>query len=248
MMIRSFLVIVAMGVFGLNSFASPAMEKRETTNGMQDELEKLIYTVRLKVPYGNSDWSDTFTPTGANPLKIRLLAEGSCGSGPGMFVYVRKADTGNWEQTVFQNGLDNYSGGKINGLRFQMVQNHFSNITCTFNVYANENASEPITSNGSLIGAINYTGGFQQNASIDIAPSLFVKGLSITVPAFCEGVSILEASTVTEGVVDKATLIEQSQNYYSVNNGAGSRISRITIAVNGPIGSHCQLPVYVYEK
>lgn len=211
---------------------------------VEEGNEKLIYTVRLGVPHGRTVWKDTFPATGSSPLRILLNAESSCPTSPYVSVVVRLADTHKWQQTSLKNGFDFYNGGRIDGIQLHLNQPWYSKISCTFNVYATE-GEEPAPANETLVGALGYNGGFEKELAIDITPPTTVKKVRIQVPTFCKQTEVLEVFTVTEGVMDKATLLDKSQNLYSINQGAGSRITKILATLNGPAGSTCELPVYV---
>lgn len=239
------LLAVALIIYGWNGIAFSLPTAREA--GLFDSdstYQNLIYTVRLHIPHGQSTWDDYFPAAGASPLKIGIVADDTCGPKLVMDVFVRKSDTQQWEHTKYSGGLDYFSKGTIDGIRFDIEQTTHSSSTCTFKVYSSETSEPAPISASALLGAIDYAGGFQKEAALEISPSEFVRGLTIEIPTFCSNVSVLEVYTVTEGVLDKAKLLDKAKNYFGVNNGAGSRISKVVVALNGPVGLACQLPVY----
>ncbi len=224
-----------------------AMDVREVGENNPDRAAQLIYEVRLTIPYGRSEWTGGFTPRGSSPIKILLLAESSCSRGPNMNVAVHHSPENVWEATQYQNTFDYYSGGLIDGIHFVMEQKIALKLTCTFRIYAEQGVSNPVSPKESLVGALDYKGGFSE-ANLLLNPSRYVTQFRVQVPSYCANVQVLEASTTTEGVQDTATWIDKKNNIFSINGGAGMRISNIKVHLNGPAGAACSLPVYIVEK
>ncbi len=210
-----------------------------------------LHQVRLNIPYGNSSWTDTFSPRGSNPLQFLYTVTSSCSRSPYVNIFVRIASTQKWEQTDYRSPYDYYSGGLIDAIRYDISQPWYTNMDCTFRLYDvnGTNPIPPVTPplNEKLIGALSYAGGFVQDLSLKINPT-FVTRFRVNIPAFCKDVQVLEAHTVTEGVQDKALLVDPNLHIYSVNNGAGTRITNIIAALNGPAATNCTIPIYIYEK
>lgn len=96
-----------------------------------------------------------------------------------------------------------------------------------------------------LAGALNYEGGFRSRIELDVSPDQKIAQFKVSIPAFCAGVEVLEAGTISEGFFDAARLVDADADVYEVNGGAGSRATSIALALNGPAGAACDIPVYV---
>jgi hypothetical protein len=101
---------------------------------------------------------------------------------------------------------------------------------------------------GTLVGVIQYNGGFQNSLDLKLDTPVTVKYFQVAVPSFCGEVDVLQAKTETEGVYDAATLVATSQNTFSVNGGAGERIGTIELTLNGPSTSNCAIPIYAQDS
>lgn len=243
-MIKSALLTL---IFSLSVYANPMSERSNELNSVVDG-ESLLYTVRLRMLFGKSTWTGNFAPGGASPLRIVTLTEPSCPRSPYANVFVQHSDTKQWEQTNFQRPFDYYSGGSIEAIRFDIDQPWYGDMTCTFKVYTQGQILPPPTPNETLVGVINYEGGFGQNLSLNVKSQKLVTSFRVKVPSFCKDLEILEAFTITEGVKDKATAFSATPTAFKVNEGHGSRISAIELTVLGPEDSKCQLPIYATEK
>ena len=142
---------------------------RSPEKGMSN-AEQLIYTVKLKMSYGNSTFTDTFPEAGSSPLRINFVKTNSCPRSPGMNVFVRHADSGQWEQTRLQNQLDYYSGGTIDAIRFDITQPYYSSLTCTWKVFAENGPVDPGFGNEEefLLGAITHNGGYAKDVTLPL--------------------------------------------------------------------------------
>lgn len=237
-------------LFSLSAFAGDVTDTRNEDDSNADGHQVLVKEARLRMPAGTSTWEDSFPATGSSPLRILYVKETSCPRSPGMNVFVRTTGSTHWQPTRLVNGYDYYEGTTIEAIRFEIVNPYLRPLTCTWKIYADEGATEPppVSTNEELAGAINYAGGFAHNMELPVSPALNVTHLRFAVPQFCEGLEVLEASTVTEGVKDKATMLSKEQNLFGVNQGNGARISKIFFSANGPVGKPCQIPVYVKVK
>jgi hypothetical protein len=93
-----------------------------------------------------------------------------------------------------------------------------------------------------LLGVIDYKGGFGSRLRLNLPAPQVIKGFHVEIPSFCKA-DILEAGTVTEGVEDLAEQ-QGSSSVYKVNNGAGERVSAVFVTLNGPEGGACSVPVF----
>lgn len=224
------------GAFGSETSGSKVADKK---------TEEVVYTVRLRMRQGQSTWEDSFPATGSSPIRIAHVVTAGCpANSTYMKVLVRAAGTKNWQRATLSKGYHHYEGGAFDGIRFEIDQPYYSSLTCRWKVYAGAGVS---SGEDTLLGAIEYPGGFAQNLEIAV-PAKKITHFRLAVPKFCQAVEILEASTVTEGVKDKAKLINKESNLYSVNDASGLRISKILITANGPLQSACQIPVFIQEK
>ncbi len=96
-----------------------------------------------------------------------------------------------------------------------------------------------------LAGALSYEGGFRSRIELDVNPEQKIAQFMVRIPEFCAGVEVLEAGTISEGFFDAARLVDAAKSLYEVNGGAGSRATSVALAMNGPAGAVCDIPVYV---
>jgi len=98
-----------------------------------------------------------------------------------------------------------------------------------------------------LAGAVDYKGGFSK-LELPIAVKDIVRSIRVGIPKFCKDVEILELGTITEGVYDEADLANEADRIYSVNQGAGLRISSVRLTLNGPSTAQCSIPLFLSAK
>ncbi len=240
-----FTAIFLSALLSVAAFANERAAQKGVSNA-----EQLIYSVRLKMGYGHSTFVDTFPEAGSSPLRINFIKDSSCPRSPGMNVFVRHADTGRWEATRLQNMLDYYSGGTIDAIRFDITQPYYTNLTCTWKVYAENGPVDPPVGGQEeiLLGALIHNGGFAKEVVLPLQAPKFVTHIRFAVPEFCRNLQILEAATVTEGIADKAKLVSKEKLIFAVNKGEGARISKVTAALNGMPNQPCTIPVYATVK
>lgn len=105
------------------------------------------------------------------------------------------------------------------------------------------------TGDGELIAVVSYKGGFQQNLMGDVKTKSLVKYFRVDVPAFCGGVEVLEAATVSEGVKDAAKRVgDPKALVFQVAGGSPMRLGSVVLSLNGPEGVACSIPVYARES
>lgn len=95
-----------------------------------------------------------------------------------------------------------------------------------------------------LAGVLRYNGGFQDRLTAPVAGEK-VKRFWARIPEFCSGVEILEGGVISEGHYERARLADAPKHIFEVNGGAGLRASEVTLTLNGPAGSACDIPMYV---
>ncbi len=98
-----------------------------------------------------------------------------------------------------------------------------------------------------IAGAIDYKGGF---AKLELQVTLkdIVRSVRVGIPKFCKDVEILELGTITEGVYDEAELANEAARIFSINKGAGLRISGVRLTLNGPATAECSIPLFLSAK
>jgi hypothetical protein len=214
-----------------------------------EDLDTLIYTVRLRMAYGPSTWAaDLGRSYTANPLKLRYIVEPSCRA-PYVTMYLRSAVTGLWHKTRREGDVDSHLLTSFDGIRFDIDQPYLSAVTCEFAVTGRETGpGRPDNGNwgtGVLSGGVEYAGGFGQNLEVSIPATQRIRGFRLSIPEFCGDLEVLEAGTVTEGIFDPATLVDARKNIYEVAGGT-VRSSVVRFSVNGPFDSRCFIPVFTY--
>jgi hypothetical protein len=220
-----------------------------TEDGAQ-EADTLIYTVRLRMPYGNSVWTDLLRQeSSSGTLKLRALVEPSCRV-PRIAMYVRSslALNSEWVRTTQAGDLDIQPLSKFDEIKFEIQQPYLVDQVCEIRLYAaggNAPAPGPVWGPGVLSGGAEYNGGFAASLEVNISSATRIKGFRIDIPDFCSDAEILEAGTITEGNYDAATLIDADKGLYQVATGS-VRASRIVFSMNGPFDSRCFVPVYTY--
>lgn len=224
-----------------------------TADDTTQEVDTLIYSVRLRMPYGYSVWTAELDKTwSANPVKLRFLPEPSCRA-PRMALYLRSTSDGLWTRTVPNGDVDLHTLASFDGVRFDIEQSYLLDQVCEFFLYAADAGSTPppppppgpVWGTGVLSGGAEYTGGFATGLEVNISAATRIKGFRLAIPEFCQGVEVLEAGTVTEGNFDPATLVDAEKNLYQVASGS-VRASRIVFSMNGPFDARCFVPVYTY--
>jgi hypothetical protein len=238
------------------SIAETATKDTEAVVAQSDELEALdtlIYSVRLRMAFGQSVWTaDLDTALDVNPLKLRYIAEPSCRV-PFVQMYLRDAVSGMWVKTRRDIDVDRHDLSSFDGIRFDIDQPYLLSQTCEFNVFGLVTSPSPgdpdnndIWGAGVLAGGAEYNGGFAQNLEVAISAAQRVRGFRLSVPEFCKDLEILEAGTVTEGVFEPATVVDVRKNIFKVANGA-VRSSLVRFTINGPFDSRCFIPLYTYD-
>lgn len=129
--------------------------------------------------------------------------------------------------------------GQIAAINIVFHQETWTRVDCTLSVYSE--GDEPIPTD-SLIGVVQYGGGYS-TLSVDVSPWQVIQGITPKVPAFCRDVEIVSVGTVISNVFYPAT--PSGSSYYAVPPGYGNGASSVRVALNGPRGFGCDVPVYV---
>lgn len=95
----------------------------------------------------------------------------------------------------------------------------------------------------SIAGVARYGGGFVQRMNVPVETRDKVVKVKVAVPSFCNGAEVLELGTITEGVYEPAS--DRGGDVFSINRGAGSRISSVQLSINGPRQASCDIPVWI---
>lgn len=218
----------------------------ETNLEASQEADTLIYSVRLRIPYGLSTWTaDLGADWTANPVKLRYLIEPSCRT-PYMSLSLRSSVDGTWHRTTRVDTVDTHTLSSFDAVRFELDSPWFGAVSCEIALFG---ASEPANDDwgvGVLAGGVEYNGGFGRDLELAVSADERIKGFRIAIPEFCGRAEILEAGTVTEGLFDPATLLDAGKMIYQVA-GSSVRATKIRLTVNGPFDSRCFIPVYVYS-
>ena len=237
--------LCSLAVLVLHGFAMGSERAAFTAN--TDSEFQTIYEVSLQLPYGQSLYEQRFdVARGDNPLRINFLKSAACPQSPGVWVDVLVEKTQLWERTSVINNLDYYSGGAISGIRFSFTQPFYQFMNCTFVVQSRTGllSTPPAKDKEILVGALDYAGGYSEGLEVSLLNRPFVTRVRLQVPKFCGDAEVLEVGTITEGTYDKSASTKEL-NTFVVNGGAGSRISAIRVAMNGPHGQSCSIPVYL---
>ena len=233
--------------------ARPAEGNVVTDLGDGTYPNKLIHEIRLASPYGESQWVATVPqPVGESPLRFVYLPEASCPRSPYIDLYVHKTGNPFWEKTDLRtDDLDYYSGGSLDGLKIVMSQPLYGVVTCTFRVYSAVGlVTTPPVSPGkeTLAGSVKFTGGFMPTVTLPLSEKPFITAFRVHVPKFCKDVEVAQGGTLTEGIYEASTPLDKGEPMFNVNEGAGSRVSAIQLALNGPGDSTCDLLIYTTSK
>lgn len=105
--------------------------------------------------------------------------------------------------------------------------------------------TDPTTPDYVLAGVVSYVGGFRHQEVLSLATADKISSFMVRIPTFCSDVEVLEGGTITEGVYEAAQLVDARRLIFSVNGGAGSRVSAVALSLNGPMAARCDVPVYV---
>jgi hypothetical protein len=132
--------------------------------------------------------------------------------------------------------------GVVNAVQVDFYQNYWTGVTCELSVYATGGGSGP-SGDEALLGAVAYGGGFASRLTLRVYSSFTLGTLRFAIPSFCQGVSILEAGTVSGGTYYPATATGDGSTF-QVDAVGSTGVSAIQASINGPIGTACDIPVY----
>ena len=211
----------------------------------QDGVELEQFDIlRLNLPHGASYLDRAYNEAvDANPITVRYVVESSCRQSPTLGIDVLPEGQRRLETALPDGaGAWRHSGSKLTGIRL-----NFSNpgypVLCTYRLYRPKGGTLP-TERETLAGALQYEGGFANRLSMTLPEAKVVQTFRVALPAFCTGVEILEAGTVTEGVFDPATLTQTARNVFTVVGGR-QRIREIVVSLNGPVEARCAIPIFL---
>lgn len=205
----------------------------------------------IVLPPGETQWSAVLAPPfRSDRMRMSYYKTVHCPVSPYVEAFVRNAETNVWYRTNVSHGYDTFPAMLVDQVWFKFQQMSYGTMGCRFKLEF-RNAGQvttpepPVSQEGEVLaGAISFQGGYAPGLSLSIPPQTAIKSFRIANPSFCSA-DVLEAGTVTEGIYAPAKLIEKSARVYSVNNGAGSRVTEIRVSLNGPENTPCSLPVYV---
>jgi hypothetical protein len=210
--------------------------------------ETLLAAARLGVPYGQSSWEISFSsPVFIGPLKLYWVQSSTCG-GFRANVDVLDPATGRWTQTRFESGSFIPQVSATSRVRLLIDQRTLAQALCDVQVRSvsgDQTSPSPGTGTRTLAGVIDYAGGFEANGRITLTQPVTAERLEVFVPAYCEGLELIEGSVAQGAKRTKAALI--STRPLTLTLPTPTPFDTIELSLIGPQGRACQLPVYTYN-
>lgn len=234
------LVLSSVAAFGADSLSASAEIQAS------DDIILTSSTI-FQIPYGLSQTTAFTVPdVDTSSGKLKVFAEGAtCGASVVTVRFTTLFNQRNWEvMRAERDGSFSFTGSRMFYLQFDVTQGVYNVGICTFRVVIDGPSGGANHGEEELLGVISYEGGFASRLPVTVEPSALVKSFRVEIPAFCSGTTILEAGTISEGIFDRAGS-DREAGTYSVNGGAGLRVSAIALSLNGPTGVGCTIPVYV---
>ena len=215
-------------------FSSPSLADNSQT----------LQQLKLQIPLGDSFWTVPIKPERTlDGLQLRVATAGPC-SKLGYWVDFRDADSGQWRSASFKNAIYETAPYRINELRVGLRQNISPVLLCDVALIGNLTQTDSsIQGRSTLVGVINYQGGFVHEQAIDFAKAYQLKQVQVKVPSFCQGAEILEVKAPKEALA--ATRLNTDSSIW--NLPTAKAIDSLSFSLNGPSGLNCQIPVYVYD-
>ncbi len=115
----------------------------ETSQGQQVEFEAdqavsnlaspdvLIYSKRIKMPYGQSVFTDFLSaPSSSQALRLRVTADSNCNQAPYGNLYVRSTEDRAWHLTTFNNYINYHRVPSFDAIRIDINQPYYASMTC----------------------------------------------------------------------------------------------------------------------
>lgn len=210
--------------------------------------ETLLAAARLGIPYGQSSWEISFSrPVLIGPLKIYWVQSSTCGGFRANMDILDPA-SGKWTPTKFESGAFIPQVSATSRIRVLIDQRTLSQALCDIRVQSvsgDETSPNPGTINRTLAGVLDYAGGFVPNGRITLGGTVMAERLEVFVPAYCEGLELIEGSVFQGDKRIKATL--SSTRPLTLTLPGPSSFDTIELSLIGPQGRACQLPVYTYN-
>ena len=97
------------------------------------------------------------------------------------------------------------------------------------------------SSDKSVYGVVNYTGGFVEKAAVALAAPARMSEFTVQIPAFCTGVEILEAGFTHQRGQTRSSLVTGSTNRFTVPSQV--TVTGLWVTLNGPAATACTIPL-----
>lgn len=206
------------------------------------------YTLRANTPYETGFFIVFDAPVQTDSIYITQSGSSDCNIQVADVEYVATARSAAKIATpVGTNAVYEIPDGVVYAINIKFAQRGWDRVVCTIKAYdGSGNGGGGGTTNDVLLGALRYSGGFDNSLSLAVSPLQPIKSIRLAVPTFCGAIDVLSAGTVVSGVFYAGRQLRDGR--FSIQPGFGTGASSLQFALNGPIGAQCDIPVYVeYE-
>lgn len=203
----------------------------------------------LNLPAGRSVWQQELRPAQQlGGLVVAWEITPRC-QGFDVWLELQDAQTGYWYPTRRENRIFYHQVPLVSAVRYSFDQRALPQASCR--VLLNTIGQQPpppsptptpTPTRRTLAGVINYTGGFVENASLELNPPLDSDHLEVVIPNYCRDIQITDARVLTQDRWIQGRLSTHAP--YELQFDRFLLIKSIALSVLGPQGQNCQIPVY----
>lgn len=204
----------------------------------------------LTIPAGQSVWQQELRPAQQlGGLVVAWEITPRC-QGFDVWLELQDAQTGYWYPTRRENRIFYHQVPFVSAVRYSFDQRFLPLATCRvlLNTIGQQSPSPypPPQQRRTLAGVINYTGGFVENASIELNPPLATQHFEIVIPNYCRDLQITAGRVNSQDQWIDGQLASQAP--YALKFSQTLQVKTLVLSLLGAQGQNCQLPVYAYVR
>ena len=161
-----------------------------------------------------------------------------------MLVEVQDATNGGWYTAQADNNIFYADIQLVSSVRYNFQQYAFPVAICRIHLARIESRQPIPPSRPTLVGLLNYTGGFIEHASTQLTMPTLARRLAVVIPNYCLDLQVLSGRLQTRDRVVEARVL--GGNPLQLSSAVALVIEAIDLTLIGPKNQTCELPIYAY--
>jgi hypothetical protein len=198
----------------------------------------------VQINYGDSTLDVNVAPAydKANLLQVQYVPSPSCPAVPQVSLQVRYQGEALWSQTTVEQGnAFRHRGWGLSAIRLLFRQMSYSMVTCQLSVVGQMDSL--VSAEATYVGVLSYDGGFKNRIPFLMNNYYTFNEVEFRIPPFCRDITLLEVGSYSGGQFFWARAQGGSQPFHRYDQIQGA--NQLVVSLNGPLGSRCDIPVYV---